>query len=67
MVGGGIIERNMAILEGDKLTASVYEVPERRIKKKRDKKLKKKRSKPKKPAGFVAPLMTKTDIAAYDP
>ena len=68
-MGGGLIERNQAILEGDKLIATVYEVSERRRKrdKKRESKKKKNRDKPKKPAGFMPPPMVRTQIAAFDP
>lgn len=59
----------MAILEGDKLVASLYEAPPSRIKGKREKKQKKKadKDKPKKTAGFVPQPMIRTEIAAYDP
>jgi len=54
LVGGGIVERNQVIMEGDKLVASLCVPRERRRKRdrKRDKKKKHKRSKPKKAPGF---------------
>ena len=69
LVGGGIIERNQAILESDKLTACIFESAKRRRHRKReekDKKKKRRRSKPKRPASFHPPPMIKTEVVAFD-
>ena len=64
LVGGGIIARNQAIMEGDKLVATPF-LPGERLKKRKEKEEKKKKKK--KPRGYIPKQMVKTDIAAYDP